>query len=182
MPPKPCICRCASACCGWLARPGIDHPARRPCGASSHAAIARALSQWRCMRSARVFMPRSARKLSNGPETAPTAFCRKLSRSRSSAFVADHQRAADHVGVAVQVLGRRVHHDVEAELQRALHDRGWRRCCRPPRAGRAALPARRSPPGRPARSIGLVGVSTQIICVSGGSPPRRPPGRRGRRS
>ena len=29
--------------------------------------------------------------------------------------------AADHVGVAVQILGRRMHDDVEAELERPLH-------------------------------------------------------------
>ena len=35
------------------------------------------------MRSASVLTPRSARKLSNGPAIAPTAFCRKPRRSRS---------------------------------------------------------------------------------------------------
>ena len=40
----------------------------------------------RCMRSGSVFRPRSARKLSNGPCTPPTAFCRKPSFSASSAL------------------------------------------------------------------------------------------------
>ena len=72
------------------------------------------------MRSASVFRPRSARKLSNGPEIAPTAFCRKRSRSASSLSSPTTADAADHVGVAVQVLRRRVHDDVEAELERPL--------------------------------------------------------------
>ena len=38
------------------------------------------------MRSASVFSPRSARKLSKGPEMAPTAFWRKVSLSASSAL------------------------------------------------------------------------------------------------
>ena len=38
------------------------------------------------MRMARVFTPRSARKLSNGPAIAPTEFCRKPSCSRHSAW------------------------------------------------------------------------------------------------
>ena len=57
-----------------------------------------------------------------GPAIAPTAFCRKASCSAQlAAFVADHGDAADHVGMAVEVLGRRVHDDVEAELERPLH-------------------------------------------------------------
>src|SRR3546814_18175193 len=37
-----------------------------------------------------------------------------------SGVVADHQDAADHVGVAVEVLRGRMHDHVEAELQRPL--------------------------------------------------------------
>ena len=35
--------------------------------------------------------------------------------------VADHNRAPDHVGMAVQIFGDRMEHRVEAEFQRALH-------------------------------------------------------------
>ncbi|MNH25045.1 hypothetical protein D3C79_850110 [compost metagenome] len=35
----------------------------------------------------------------------------------------DHRDAADHVGVAVQILGRRVQHDIEAQFQRTLNPR-----------------------------------------------------------
>jgi hypothetical protein len=77
------------------------------------------------MRMASVFTPRRARKLSNGPAIAPTEFCRKPSCSRHSpgALRAHHGDAADDVRVAVQVLGGRVHHDVEAVFQRALDQR-----------------------------------------------------------
>ena len=37
--------------------------------------------------------------------------------------VAHHQHAADHVGMAVEVLGRRMHDDVGAVFERALQDR-----------------------------------------------------------
>src|SRR3546814_3770605 len=40
-----------------------------------------------------------------------------------SGVVADHQDAADHVGVAVEVLRGRMHDHVEAELQRPLDPR-----------------------------------------------------------
>src|SRR3546814_11681516 len=41
-----------------------------------------------------------------------------------SGVVADHQDAADHVGVAVEVLRGRMHDHVEAELQRPLDPGG----------------------------------------------------------
>ncbi|MNI62854.1 hypothetical protein D3C73_1181890 [compost metagenome] len=44
------------------------------------------MAQWAFMRSGRVFRPRSARKLSNGPCTPPTEFCRKAICSASSAL------------------------------------------------------------------------------------------------
>ena len=40
--------------------------------------------EWRSMRSSSVRRPRSTRKQSNGPGTAPIAFCRNLSRSKRS--------------------------------------------------------------------------------------------------
>ena len=78
------------------------------------------------MRSASVLTPRSARKLSNGPAIAPTAFCRKrqpLAPLGLALVAADDRDAADHVGVAVQILGGRVHDDVEAQFERTLHER-----------------------------------------------------------
>ena len=51
----------------------------------SQAASALAFSQCARMRRCSVFKPRSARKLSNGPCTPPTAFCRKVIFSWSSA-------------------------------------------------------------------------------------------------
>ena len=43
-----------------------------------------ALRQCRSMRTARVLIPRSVSQASNGPATAPVAFCKKASRSPSS--------------------------------------------------------------------------------------------------
>ena len=61
------------------------------------------------------------------------------------AVVADDRDAADHVGVAVEILGGRMHHQVEAVFERTLHDRDWRRCCRrrPDRPRRRAIVATR---------------------------------------
>jgi hypothetical protein len=79
------------------------------------------------MRNASVFRPRSARKLSNWSgdradcvlqEAEPLA---QLVEAGVAGRLGDHRDAADDVGVAVQVLGHRVHDDVEAELERSLH-------------------------------------------------------------
>ena len=97
--------------------------ARPPGGRRGTPAIARAFSQcWR-MRSASVFMPAQdepaverararRRATSAGSAAAPRA---------SSSFVRDE--AADHVGVAAEVLRRRVDDDVGAELERLLEVR-----------------------------------------------------------
>ena len=86
MPPKPCIWRLAS-CVLRMRRAARDSARARPAAAARASARSRsALRAVRSMRSASVFTPRSARKQSNGPAIAPTAFCRKPSRSRSSAW------------------------------------------------------------------------------------------------
>ena len=81
--------------------------------------------------------------------------------------VADDGDAADHVRVAVQELGRRVHDDVRAELERALypgrregvvHDHQDAAAARRP-ATTAAMST--------SFSSGLVGVSIQIMRVFG---------------
>ena len=64
-------------------------------------------------------MPRRTSQQSKGPGTAPSDFCRKRSCApRSSSFVRDE--AADHVGVAAEVLGRRVDDEVGSERERLL--------------------------------------------------------------
>ena len=83
MPPKPCICFFASSCCGCEASPGYTTFSIAGC-ACSHSASCIALSQCAFMRRCSVFRPRRARKLSNGPCTPPTAFCRKVICSASS--------------------------------------------------------------------------------------------------
>ena len=90
----------------------------------------------------------AARKLSKGEAMAPTAFCRKVSFSATSALSPDHQHAAHHVGVAVQVLGGGVHHEVEAVLQRALAVGRGEGVVRRDQARPCAWPAPRAHPGR----------------------------------
>ena len=78
------------------------------------------------MRTASVLAPRSVRKQSSGPGTAPIEFWTKCRRSASSSsFVIDG--AADRVGVAADVLRRRVHDDVGAERERLLQVRARER-------------------------------------------------------
>ena len=90
------------------------------------------------MRSASVLRPRSARNESNGPWMAPTAFCRNVSRSAQLGIVADDRHAADHVGMAVEIFGGRMHDQVEAVARAGAAHRGWRRCCRRRSGCRAA--------------------------------------------
>jgi hypothetical protein len=79
--------------------------------------------------------------------------------------VADHQHAADHVGMAVEVFGRRVHDHVGAVFQRALQhrraegvvDRQDQPCSRANAARRAISTI---------FSIGLVGVSPRSAWCS----------------
>jgi len=73
----------ASACCGWLARPGYTTFATFAWFAS-RIAIVIALTQWRSMRTCSVFRPRRPRYASNGPITLPIAFCMKRSFSAIS--------------------------------------------------------------------------------------------------
>ena len=74
------------------------------------------------MRRCRVRSPRWTRKESNGPGTAPTAFCTRWMCSLQSESARD-DRAADRVRVAAEVLRRRVDGEVGAVLERALVDR-----------------------------------------------------------
>ena len=90
MPPKPCIWRCGERVLRMAGEARVDAPrATFGCALQPAARCSSALAQCRSMRSASVFTPRSARKLSNGPAIAPTAFCRKPSaRATVAALVA----------------------------------------------------------------------------------------------
>ncbi len=76
-------------------------------------------------------------------------------------------RAADDVGVAAEVLRRRVHHQVGAERRAAAAGRARRRCCRRPawRPTPCASSASAAMSAMP--SSGLVGVSHQMSRVVG---------------
>ncbi len=131
----------------------------------------------RSSRSASVFRPRSAKKLSNGPEMAPTAFCRNFSRSARSRLVAHHRHAADHVGMAVEIFRRRMHDDVDAELQRPLDVGAAERVV----GGRSAdLVASPAPPrlrGRRSSAAGWSASRPTAVLSPAGLRPRPPQGR-----
>jgi hypothetical protein len=80
IPPKSRICRAAIPCPGWSGSPGQSTFVTRGC-AERNSATARAFAQWRSIRTASVFRPRSTSQESNGPAIAPSDFCRKRRRS-----------------------------------------------------------------------------------------------------
>ena len=151
------------------------------CGCSpSQLRDARARSaSWRSMRTCSVFVPRSTRKLSIGDGTRADRVLQERERDRAARASLDDQRAADDVGVAVQVLRHRVRDDVGAELERPLevrrHERvvdGEQRC----RVGLQTCGDRRDVDELQHR-VGRR-LDPHELRRSAGSPPRPPPRRR----
>ena len=109
MPPHP----------GWRTR------STRGCS-RSRAASSRALAWARSTRRCRVRSPRSASQTSIGPAIAPCSVrwvtSRCVVRAAGIRGGCDHG-AEQHVAVAGEVLGHRVHDDVGAELERSLQQR-----------------------------------------------------------
>ena len=160
LPARQCVLRMAGEA-------GIDAPGGCPCARPAMAAIASAFSQCRSMRSASVFTPRKARKLSKGALIAADRVLQEAEPLGECVVVADDRDAADHVRMAVEVLRDRVHDDVESQCRAAAGCTAWRTCCRPPRAclcwrATCAIAARSA-----SFSSGLVGVSIHIIRVFG---------------
>ena len=63
-------------------------------------------------------MPRISRNASNGPRIMPWLRA-DFAHARASLVLArEAQRAGDHVGMAVEILGRRMHDDIGAERDR----------------------------------------------------------------
>ena len=107
---------------GMRREAGVEHTLDRRGGhRGSRRSRGRSRSAARIL-SASVFRPRRTSQASNGPGTAPSEFWRKRSRSASAgSLVSDG--AADHVGVAAEVLRRRVDDEVGAERERLLQER-----------------------------------------------------------
>ena len=111
-------------------------PARRSGAPRRRSARNCALAEARSTRRYSVRMPRSSSQASNGPRIAPASWRSAVSRCQKSSARARDQRARDHVAVAVQVFGRRVHDEIGAELQRpAQHRRRRGAVDREPGAG-----------------------------------------------
>ena len=166
MPPKPpCICRAATAW-PWLdGSPGIEHlgdermpvevlgdraaPRRSPPARAGTACACRAAA-------ATPRTSRACRRLRRAP-------CARAASASSSARVIE--RAGDDVGVAVEILGRRVHHDVGAERERPGQHR--RRDGRVDRDAARRRRARASAVAAMSVTVqsGLAGVSIQTSFV-----------------
>ena len=152
---------CASACCGCEREARVDDLLDLRVAGEQLGDLARRSPRGAACARGSVLTPRSTRKQSIGPGTPPTAFCRKCIRSASSLFEVQ-TKPPTHVGVAVEVLGGRVHDDVDAELQRPLEVRRHEGVVADARASLALLGRSRRPRARSTSlSIGLVGVSTQ---------------------
>jgi hypothetical protein len=98
--------------------------------------------------------PAQRQELSNGAPVRPRQFAHHASSSSSAASSRTHG-AADHVAVPVQVLRRRVHHDVGAERDRPLPAPATGTCCRRRRWRRL--------PGRPRLARPHVGDAQQRV-------------------
>ena len=116
------ICRAAIACAGSPGRPGQRTSVTAGCPRSASTSAA-AFAACRASRRSRVPSPRCASQASIGPGTAPPRVRASRSRSASAgsrgADVAEH-----HVAVPGQRLGVAGHHQVGAQRQRALAERG----------------------------------------------------------
>ena len=126
MPPKPCICRVASACCGCVGQPRVVDVRTFGWRARYSAMRLPVSVVLPAIRTASVLVPRSTSHESNGLRMAPAAFC---TNSQPLDVVVAHRDddAADAVAVAVQVLRRAVHDEVGAELDRPLQARARER-------------------------------------------------------
>ena len=124
MPPKPRICLRRDLVAGVRRAARVVAPAP-PRGCSEQQLGDRARRCRSAGPSARpsVLIPRSTSQASNGPATAPIAFWWKA-QLLAELGVGGDQRAADDVGVAAEVLRRRVHDDVGAERRAAAAGTG----------------------------------------------------------
>ena len=104
-----------------IGRARIVHPRTAGCCASKSTTAA-VFSACTRMRACSVRTPRSVRKLSNGAPVTPMAFAHQAQAVVQLRRCRD-DRAADHVAVAVQVLGGRMHDQVGAERERLLPER-----------------------------------------------------------
>src|SRR5713101_1275149 len=83
MPPNPLICRFASSCSGCEGRPGYQTRCTARCSESQRATRS-AVAQWRSIRSAKVFRPRSRSYATCGSSEAPSLCESSRSGSRRS--------------------------------------------------------------------------------------------------
>ena len=94
-------------------------------------------------RRSRVRMPRISRNASNGCRIMPCIWRIVRARAAERVVAREAERAGDDVGMAVEIFGRRVHHDVGAERERPGEDR--RRAGRVDREERARGVSERAP-------------------------------------
>ena len=118
----------------WAGRGRAPRP-RAACPAKCSAMRWAAAQLWRTRRYS-VRMPRSSSHASKLPRMPPCRARIVFSRAHQASSAAGGQRAGDHVGMAVQVLGRRVHDEVGAQRQGpGQHRGGHGGIDREPRAG-----------------------------------------------
>ena len=161
-------------------QPGIEHASTiRGCARSARRCAAPSAQAARTRRNS-VRMPRSSSHASNEPSMRAELRAQRLARAaQNSSSRAVDQRAGEHVGMAVEVLGRRVHHEVGAERERPREHRRRRRSNRPRAARRRACASRRGRGDVGDVQSGFAGVSIQTSLRLAG-PQRRAHARPGR--
>ena len=115
-------------------------------------------ADWWRTRTCRVRKPRSSSAASNEPRMAPSIVRSRAARSQGRPLAREHHRAGDDVGMAVEILGGRVQHDIGAEREGAgQHRRRHRGVDGQQRAGRMRAARRlrdvRDDPGRVRRRL-----------------------------
>ena len=139
IPPKPAICRAATAWPGIARESGVVHHLDRRVRRQERGD--RAPRSRSARASARAGSGCRASAASSRTRRAPRrrAACRVRSRAAHSSSAGEHQRAAGQIAVAAEVLGGRVHHQRRSRARADAGARAWPRCCRrrsarPPRA------------------------------------------------
>ena len=172
MPPKPRICRLASACCGWEAGPGSRRVG--PSGAPARIfgqrqAVGAVL---RSSASAASWCRAGPARNRTGSRIAPAAFCTNFSHSMSSSRVATTTPPTLSLW-PLRYFVVLCDHEIGAEFDRPLDVRAGEGVVddQPRRRGDARD---RPPRGRSvSRITGLLGVSTNSMRVAGVNAARR---------
>ena len=145
--PNPFICAARPGVPGVVRQRGVPHPLDRRVVLQAPGQLGRVACG---ALDAQVQRAQAAQRQPRLPRAGDGAVQRavRLQPPRRAPASRVTRDAQEDVGVAAEVLGRRVQDDVRAELERPLHQRGRERVVDRERHARGARPRQRSPGGR----------------------------------